>query len=1254
MKYGDLIQFDAIESVIQLREASQSEAARNHVRSFVISEDMAGRLINRFFPQMQFENPSDHKGLLVIGNYGTGKSHLMAVLSALAEDKALLEEVNHPDVKEAAACIAGRFKVIRTEIGASTMSLRDILITELQTHLKRMGVEYSFPPSNTITNHKGAFDDMMNLFEKVYPDHGLLLVVDELLDYLRGRKAQELTLDLGFLREIGEVCKTLRFRFIAGLQEAIFESSQFQFAADSLRRVKDRFEQILIARNDVKFVVAERLLKKTAEQQALIRAHLEPFAKYYSDLHSRMDEYVRLFPVHPDYISTFELITVAEKREVLKTLSMSMKAMLNQEVPQEAPGLLAYDSYWETLSNNAAFQADTTIKPVIDCSRTLQSRIEAAFPRPTYKPMAMRIIHALSIHRLTTGDIYNSMGATAKELRDQLCLFDPLIAELGDNEPDQDLLGQVEVVLQEILKTVSGQFISYHPDNGQYHLDLKKTEDFDAQIEAKANTLDPSTLDLFYYEALKRVMECQDITYVTGYKVWEHELIWPNRKAARKGYLFFGSPNERSTVVPQREFYLYFIQPYSPPRFKDEKAADEVFFRLKDMDEVFQSTLKRFAAAQTLASSSSGHSKAVYEGKAKQALTQLNLWLQEHRTEAFELTYQGSTKRMMNWVKNADFRALAGLSPQSTLSFRDMVNAVASHCLSAHFEDRAPEYPHFSVLITGANRTQASQEALRAIASQRPTKQATAVLDALELLDGDKLSPAHSRYARFILELLKSKGHGQVLNRQELIDNDLGEEYMNLHTYRLEVEWVVVLLAALVYSGDIVIAYPGVKYGAGELAQLAAGDINDLINFKHLEQPKEWNLPALAALFDLLDLPPGLVQLVTQGQDDPVRQMQTAVSRMADRMATALNTLIKGCAFWGINLIETSGIASQKEAWQRTKSFLDAISAYTSPGKLKNFRFSTEDVQSHAPAIQALHGLNGITSLAAELAPITAWISEAMLTMPADQEWSRQAADTKKRLLAIITSTAPAELPAQTQTIATTLLQLKKEYISIYTRLHGTARLNTQETDLKNTLLHDPRLNQLDQLATTIDMMPVRQLQDFRNAMGRLRSCSALSTKDLETSAICPHCSFKPVTEARENASLVLQHLSDELDQLTEKWIQTLLTNLQDPSIRSTMEELLQEEERRLVNAFRTEQTLPDSPEQMNLLVQVLKKLFSGLKKIALSKQDLIQHLSAMGPSSPQEIKQAFSRYVDECTRGAQEDHIRIVVEDSEPIHFPS
>ena len=64
----------------------------------------------------------------------------------------------------------------------------------------------------------------------------------------------------------------------------------------------------------MKFVVAERLLKKTAEQQARIREYLTPFARFYGHMNERMDEFVRLFPVHPDYIDTFERITAVEKR----------------------------------------------------------------------------------------------------------------------------------------------------------------------------------------------------------------------------------------------------------------------------------------------------------------------------------------------------------------------------------------------------------------------------------------------------------------------------------------------------------------------------------------------------------------------------------------------------------------------------------------------------------------------------------------------------------------------------------------------------------------------------------------------------------------------------------------------------------------------------------------------------------------------------------------------------------------------------
>jgi hypothetical protein len=114
------------------------------------------------------------------------------------------------------------------------MSLRDVICDELEDHLKGLKVDYCFPAASKVTNNKDLFLQMMAAFQEVYPDHGLLLAVDELLDFLRTRKEQELVLDLSFLREIGEVCARTRFRFIAGVQESLFDNPRFQFVADTM------------------------------------------------------------------------------------------------------------------------------------------------------------------------------------------------------------------------------------------------------------------------------------------------------------------------------------------------------------------------------------------------------------------------------------------------------------------------------------------------------------------------------------------------------------------------------------------------------------------------------------------------------------------------------------------------------------------------------------------------------------------------------------------------------------------------------------------------------------------------------------------------------------------------------------------------------------------------------------------------------------------------------------------------------------
>ena len=1242
VKYDDLIRFDPIETVVQLRDANKMAAARCLVGSYVVSDEMAEKLADMIFPQLRYDRPADNKGILIVGNYGTGKSHLMSVISAVSEYAELASEVANARAAEAARGIAGRFKVVRTEVGATTMALRDIVVGELEEGLAQIKVEFAFPSIDKTVGSKRTFEEMMDAFHAVHPEHGLLLVVDELLDYLRSRKDQELILDLNFLREIGEVCKDLRFRFVAGVQEAIFDSARFAFVADSVHRVRDRFEQVRIAQRDVEFVVAQRLLRKTGEQQAMVREYLAPFARFYGRMNERMDEYVDLFPIHPDYIDVFERVTAVEKREILRTLSLSMKRLLGQELPADRPGLIAYDSYWTELRENPSFRAIPDIKAVIDCSQVLESRIEQAYTRPTYKPMALRVIHALSVHRLTTGGIHAPLGATAEELRDSLCLYQPGIEDLG-GDPADDLLSQVETVLREIHRTVSGQFVSSNPDNRQYYLDLKKTDDFDALIEKRAESLDAARLDRYYYDALRQLMECVDETYVTGYRIWEHELEWRDRKASRRGYLFFGAPNERSTAAPPRDFYLYFIQPHDAPRFEDVKAPDEVFFHLNGADDDFSTALRGYAAALDLASTSSGQTKAIYQSKASNFIRDLVSWLQEHMASAFEVVHQGRRKALTEWAKGYSLCELSGISPAERINFRDLVNVVAGICLETHFTDQAPDYPRFAILVTSWNRAQAASDALRWIAGATKTKQATAVLDALELLDGERLDPSRSRYANHILDRVREKGRGQVVNRAELIRERLGVEYLAEDTLRLEPEWAMVLIAALVHSGDLVLAVPGGKFDASRLSALAAAPLDELLNFKHVERPREWSLSSIKALFELLGLSPGMANLVAEGKDEPIQELQIAATRLVERLAMAHRALQSRIPFWGRNLIDEGGAERLHPELERTKAFFESLQTYTSPGRLKNFRQDAKEVKTQRAGLDSLAEIETLQGLASELGPAAAFLTAAETVLPPSQEWVGCVKGARGALLTEIAQSDRRRTASFRSQALRTLEDLKRDFVAVYLGLHAKARLSANEDKRKAALMRDDRLYRLQTLSA-IDLMPVQHLEDFRERLAALKSCFALTKEEIAASPLCPHCGFRPASETPASAaSETLARLDDALDGLFANWTRTLLANLDDPAMRENLA-LLKPERRKQIDAFAKTGELPDPLEQD--FVEALCEALSGLVKAVVKGDEMRAALLDGGsPASPAEMKQRFGRYLDGLAKGAEPDKVRLVLE---------
>ena len=91
MKYSELISFYPIEDIIQLTSADDKNKAREYVKTYVMSDKMAENLRAPMIDQLQMDEVVDNKGVLVVGNYGTGKSHLMSVISSVATDKENVE-----------------------------------------------------------------------------------------------------------------------------------------------------------------------------------------------------------------------------------------------------------------------------------------------------------------------------------------------------------------------------------------------------------------------------------------------------------------------------------------------------------------------------------------------------------------------------------------------------------------------------------------------------------------------------------------------------------------------------------------------------------------------------------------------------------------------------------------------------------------------------------------------------------------------------------------------------------------------------------------------------------------------------------------------------------------------------------------------------------------------------------------------------------------------------------------------------------
>ena len=1258
MLYRDIIQFDPIEAITQLRWADDQQHAGRLVQTYVISAHMADILDNVVIPQLQIDQPHDHKGILIVGNYGTGKSHLMAVISALAEYRGLADRLTNDSVRHAAAAIAGRFRVIRTEV-TSERSLCDSLLEEIETALENWGTPYQFPPADQITNNKDILIEAVAHFRQQYPDQGILLVVDELLDFLRSREERELIRDLSFLRELGEAAALAPFRFIGGVQETLFDNPRFAFVAEQLRRVRDRFEQVRIVREDIAYVVSERLLRKDDVQLASVTEHLRRFAPLYENMAERLPEFARLFPIHPAYIETFERVTVVEKRQVLQTISQAMRALLDETVPANAPGLVSYDHYWDQLRNNPSMRTLPGVIEVVEKSNVLEGRIKNAYTRKNYLPVALRIIHALSVHRLTTDDIYVPLGATAEELRDDLLLHLPMPEQTADF-----LLNTVQVALKEILRTVSGQYITYNEANGQYYLDVKKDIDFDAKIQERGNLMGNDELNRYFFDALRQVLNLSDTTYVTGHRIWFYELPWTEKQVTRPGYLFFGPPDERSTAQPPRDFYVYVLPPFVAKEWQGDSQADELLLRFTGLDQSFKELVRRYAGARALGSESATHRETYLEKAAGRGgyLSRIIKWLNENAPVHLQVQYEGVAQPVR--------AVLAQTRSSASRSLPDLLQLLAAHLLAPQFAETYPHYPAFSRLsqpISENGRAASAMEAVRALAGRGRTNLALAVLDGLGLLDNeDQVRPYASPYAQAYLQLLHAKPEGQVVNRGELLEvvgRGVGGDIEKDIPFQLEPEWTVTALLALVYNGDIVLNLGRqIRLDASSIEQAATMALADLSDFRFYGRPTTLPLGLWVEIFEGLDLPAGLIR-DENSREEAVRRLQSVVQAELNRTAAAQGRIQQGLHLWNRSLftdrrlvIEADGTVSSAATAAETlphdtfspplrqyKQMLETLSRFNTVGKLRNLRLTALEIRDGLAGRSALARADQLIQAVGQAQPLTTYLAEAQANMPDDVPWSAQAAAAQQRLLDELRKGAKGTTAVAIPDLLRELQALKAGYVAAYAAAHRHSVLGPDEDAQRREMMTGARWQALKALVE-IDLLAANkpEMDGWGQAVTHLRVCTAFHEGLLADSPTCT-CRFRPRDAASRPAGELLDLLDERLTGLVLRWQQALRDGLNSASAQASLNALTPAEKQPILQFL----TQPDDdPAIPPGLAAIANQVLHGINALSIPAGDLLDALREGGmPCTVNDLQQRFNRYINETMRGHDAANTRLTLE---------
>jgi hypothetical protein len=305
------------------------------------------------------------QAFFVVGPFGSGKSHL---LSAVGE---LLEAPPAP----ARRSLAVRVPLVDYR---AEMALEDV--TRQRAEAGPGGPD-----------RREHWDGVLEAARRSGYD-GLVVLLDEVSEWLRAKRGAALTEDLRFLQFLGEWAKDRPVVVLAALQESLEEVANV--SEKELARIRDRYRDLRLSMRHVEDLVRGRLVRLRPGAEAWVEKVGKEIARSFPGARFDAERLARCYPLHP---STLDLLQglgflLSQNRGVVDFVCRQVRA----DLAAPGTGLVTPERIWDHFSGRLA-EWRGTARLAGAVVPYWQRAVLEVFAEPGDRDLALRAVKLLSL-----------------------------------------------------------------------------------------------------------------------------------------------------------------------------------------------------------------------------------------------------------------------------------------------------------------------------------------------------------------------------------------------------------------------------------------------------------------------------------------------------------------------------------------------------------------------------------------------------------------------------------------------------------------------------------------------------------------------------------------------------------------------------------------------------------------------------------------------------------------------------------------